>query len=531
MRLAIDRLHVRTSVPKRLRSRAPDLACVARELLPRALGRRFDARAPSCPAVCRIRRLRVRVRVSPAQLDAQHLADACADGFWSAFLTALHQPPEYDACIAAESRVEWLARVMAALLDGRSLSMWPLGEFAHHGGQGISPSVLGLVREDPDPWPEVLAVMLRRGDLDRLIRALGPHGSRDLAVALARGRRPWREVVRADDVVRVAQLAADDRRRHPQASALDVDAAVLRLIAAASASDNPELVRYAPGAIRSVLLALRHWARAFDQGNADVVDGPGGLSSEDVRGAPMLPSIVASIVRASVDDPATAVVVALREAIAAAVPNAERPRAESASRTRRSAVAGLFFLVPHIERFGWPERVRRSAAGAAYGSSALNRVLFGVLQQLLSQPARDLSRVDGGVSLLAGWVDEADVGGARRFTEGGTAAMRLDLARALEVAAALAAEPTWDEVFAAAGARLVHAVTRRLRGLSRSSQPFIVDRVLATPGEIDVDDRRILVRMMPNPLWPVVRLSGVDDPVDSISWLGGRRLEWRLEGL
>jgi hypothetical protein len=46
-----------------------------------------------------------------------------------------------------------------------------------------------------------------------------------------------------------------------------------------------------------------------------------------------------------------------------------------------------------------------------------------------------------------------------------------------------------------------------------------------------IDDERIHVTLQPNPFHVALHLSGVDEPVDSVTWLDNRRLQFQLEGL
>lgn len=533
MSLAIERLQVRASVPKRLRARAPDVARLARDVIPRALAGRIAPRLPYAPHVCRIRKLRVRVRVSPRQLDDEHVASAWADAFCSALLAAIHQPPENGVAVSADSMAQWLAYAVVAALDGRSLSTWPLTEFAHHGGNGITQAVLGLARDAPDAWPLVLRALADRDALDRLARALGPRGCRELARVVGQGRRILREVHSLDDLLQVARLAVGDRSRSSGTDARDVDAMVLRLIAASAGDGDTVAWSYTPESIRSALLALWELADAWD---ATAGGGPQyrlRLSSDDLAGFPVLGLLVRAILQQSAEARAhDSTLRALRTALDVACPSRDPGPAASALRARRSASAGMFFLVPHLDRLGWPERIRCSAVGAEHGSRAFGYVVLGTALALAGSAASDASRVDGGLSLLAGWIDEPDLAGMRRFALGGSEASRGELLRALAGAAAgNSGTPAWDDVFRILGAVLVSEFTRRLRGFSRSRQAFIIEAMLNVPGTIDVDDRRVVVHLAPNPYWPVVSISGADATVDGVSWLGARRLEWHLEGL
>jgi hypothetical protein len=199
---------------------------------------------------------------------------------------------------------------------------------------------------------------------------------------------------------------------------------------------------------------------------------------------------------------------------------------------RYTEAAGLFLLVPIVERLDWPERIRRSTLGADYGTRAVTYVLTGTALALLGHPATEVAPFDPGVAIFAGWGDSPDHTALARACRRHDATTRAELLRLL-VGDDVDRETIagWDGVFAALGSHLVRKFAERLRGLSRSSERFIVDRLLAVPGTVALGDRRVLVRLGSNTFWPVVRLSGADAAVDGVSWLGGRRLEFELEGV
>jgi hypothetical protein len=89
----------------------------------------------------------------------------------------------------------------------------------------------------------------------------------------------------------------------------------------------------------------------------------------------------------------------------------------------------------------------------------------------------------------------------------------------------------WELTFRALAHALVRRFAEDLRGFRRSSDRFIVERFLSTPGRMLIEPARVLVSLHPNPLWAAVHVSGGDAPVDSADWLGGRRVEFELEGL
>jgi hypothetical protein len=58
----------------------------------------------------------------------------------------------------------------------------------------------------------------------------------------------------------------------------------------------------------------------------------------------------------------------------------------------------------------------------------------------------------------------------------------------------------------------------------------VVKNFVALPGRIRIEEKRLVVIFDSSPLHIVFHLSGLDDPVEAASWLGGRRIEFQAEG-
>jgi hypothetical protein len=197
-----------------------------------------------------------------------------------------------------------------------------------------------------------------------------------------------------------------------------------------------------------------------------------------------------------------------------------------------SDLASLFLLVPVLLRLGWPHRIRTSRCWDEYGPRALTYTLAGAALAIAGRPPEP-AVADRGLLLFAGWTGEPDVRGFRRWLEATSVDERCDLLVSLLSEGEVPAEAAsgWESAFQT----LAHALVRRfaddLRGFRRSSDRFVIERFLSTPGRVLIEPDRLLVSLRPNPLWVAVHLSGGDSPVDPAGWLGDRRVEFELEGL
>ena len=58
----------------------------------------------------------------------------------------------------------------------------------------------------------------------------------------------------------------------------------------------------------------------------------------------------------------------------------------------------------------------------------------------------------------------------------------------------------------------------------------MVKNFVALPGRIRIEETRLVVVFTSSPLHVVLHLSGLDDPVEAVGWLGGRRIAFQTEG-
>ena len=524
MSVTIGHLHVRASVPRRLHGRAPDAVRLAREVMPAAASRRLAGRLPRRPAVCLIRRLTVRLRLQARQLTETAIADAWAEAFCAALLTAMNQPPS-GSLVALDSVEEWLAAVAEAVLEGRRLSEWPFDQFTALDGMDVADSIRIIVRESTADWPAVLQILARRGSLGRLVAALGTSGCRDVFEAIA-DRTDGRPVATIADLITIGRGLLADPVLGAASRSESMAAVAIRWIAAAA--DGGRVPPFSPRDLRAAVEALVWMA------NAPTNSFDHQVAHDALRYGADAPSVMA-LVRSlcgpaagdSHDTPARMALQQVLTLIAdpsrAAVPYIE---------THDTAMAGLLFLVPVVDRLGWPEQVRRSALGARYGSRALTYVLAGAGTALAGELPSTVTRFDPAVPIFSGWLRAADPAALRELCRDEDGATREELIETLCGGRDLGeASTTWDGTFIRLGSRLLREFATRLRGLARSSDRFLVERTVAVPGTVTVGERVIVANLRPQPLWPALHVSGADTPVDRVTWIDGRRLEFRLEGL
>jgi hypothetical protein len=189
--------------------------------------------------------------------------------------------------------------------------------------------------------------------------------------------------------------------------------------------------------------------------------------------------------------------------------------------------AGLFLLINVAERLGWADRLDRLSFGAANGPRLLTYTLAGIGLAILGRFEEAPASLDPGLALFSGWVDAPELGGLRRFFASEPAQTRRDLLVEL-LGDEVSEEGSihWKACFDALANHLIREFAGRIRGFGRSSRQFVVKNFLALPGRIRVEETRLLIVFTSGPLNAVVHMSRLDDPVEEVSWLGRRRIEF-----
>jgi hypothetical protein len=553
MSLTIGRLRIRASIPRRLRSLASAVDDAARREFTPAL-RRVHTAQPPAPAVCRIRQLRVRLRVTPEDVRRARLADLWAD----AFARTLHAAIAAGGAdlVAAENRADWIAQFVRRLLDGDSVEGWAYEEFSGVASLAAGDALVTLFEENAADAPAVLAILDARHQLGRTLGTLSAAQIARILGVLDRGDPPSPRPLAAADLFAAAALLLDaahaspdlDFRTHGPSS---VDARAIRLFAAQRQLGSSELQPYlSAGRLRDALQAIE-WlcalrqalhsdasTRAIAEALAQLGRGkPLGMDMRLVLPAALDPALGSTVAASSggasdAELDVACTLAATLDRVKSAVPSTGVEAARQlAGRWIDSELASVLLLIPIVLRLGWPRRIRASRCWTTHGPRALTYALAGAALAIAGRPPV-LADADRGLVLFAGWTGEPDVRGFQRWLETTSVDDRRDLLDSLTAdAESTQTAEDWELTFRALAHALVRRFAEDLRGFRRSSDRFIVERFLSTPGRMLIEPARVLVSLHPNPLWAAVHVSGGDAPVDSADWLGGRRVEFELEGL
>jgi hypothetical protein len=154
-------------------------------------------------------------------------------------------------------------------------------------------------------------------------------------------------------------------------------------------------------------------------------------------------------------------------------------------------------------------------------------VLAGLASAILGRFDQTPAYLDPGLALFSGWMEAPDLGGLCRFLASESDQTRRDLLVEL-LGHEITEEDSldWEACFDSLADHLIREFAGRIRGFGQSSRQFVVKNFLALPGRIRVEEKRLLVVFTSSPLNALVHMSRLDDPVEEVAWLGGRRVEF-----
>ena len=194
--------------------------------------------------------------------------------------------------------------------------------------------------------------------------------------------------------------------------------------------------------------------------------------------------------------------------------------------------ASLLLLASIVQRLGWDE-LRGDPLLIPWGGPRFFQVLLaGIGSAVLDRMATEIDALDPAAVLFAGIEREPDMAGLRHSLASiDTTGRRQLLARLVPDLAGDPIAIDWATTFDALAAKLIGEFASLVRGFRQAPRPAIVRQFLRTPGRVQVSERVVSVLLAPSPYHVALHISGMDDPLPSVSWMGGRRLEFHLQGL
>ena len=495
---------------------------------------------PDSGSVVRIRRLPLELKIKSSDLNEEALVRLWATEFCRALTAVLLVPPnDNGGVVMSESRAAWLARFISHLVSGSAQSRWEYEEFADVLKLGTVDAVVTVLQREPNEIVPVLQLLQRERRLDSVLALFGDLAYEQLFAGIAKAQTSQVTELSLEDLFTVGELVRADslvagilatRRRALLSFLRLVDTSESALVAHWS----PRRVLYALIALDTLVNVSQSWPIEMWQQQLT----PALLASRAGSLNPTIMAVLEQVGRLTGErDEALrkqklAPLVQLLESLANAV--GLQTNAQKQAYVVSGDCVGFLLLAGLINRFRWPRHILESSLGQRWGNRAVTCCFAGLAQHLLQKNTD--SELDPGVAVFAGWIEPASANRSLLHSILSSASTE-DRAELLE---RLATTPSleegtvasdWAATFDHLGNYLLREFASRIRGFRNATPPFIVNTFLKQPGRIVIDDARIHVTLQPNPFHVALHLSGVDEPIDSVTWLDNRRLQFQLEGL
>jgi hypothetical protein len=575
--LTIDRLVVRGKVPRRANL---DRTLIGR-ITPAEFGvecsRQLNRPWPVQARVARIRQLRVRLSIPASQLQPDTFIKAWTEAFIRELFAALAHLHNVEI-IQFQSRAEYVAAVIRDLLNSVAGQRWAYKEFEHLFNTGTSEAILSLFRRERTEIIPILLTLQDWGLLDRLLALWDDAGFEQFFLILEGESRIQIKKPTIEELIWAARLLLGRPVLGIEplgGSSLAQGKIVVKLLLhSVRQSDSGADRMILPG---TLFRALRILGLLVDRFNSPeqrrrLIIGSRSLSNELIPSDSTL-SVGTSLTRdgipvAATDDEKQIRLIELLDRIRliasgstpeeqefndiVAAGNAESRIAfaelfkqlltgtdigddsDGAAKSKwiSTDCAGLFLLVRVLDRLGWEDGLARSSLTDIYGTRLITYALAGIASAVLGQFSDEQAYIEPGIALFSGWMDTPDLRGFRAFLAAGSVETRRGLLQELlSGESAFEYSASWQTCFGSLASHLIQEFTEHIRCFGKPSRSFVVKNFVALPGRIRIEEKRLVVVFTSNPLHVVIHLSGLDDPVEPVRWLGGRRIEFQANGI
>jgi hypothetical protein len=512
MSLVVQKLRTHCRYPKGVDGVGGLMDEVSRGSLASELGAQLGPSLDRLPAVVRVRGLRVGVKIPAKRLNAQTLA-----GDWAReFSLALHRALAYpdgeglSAVRRYPTRAAYNAALLQYLLTEGVSPTWEFPELEAWLACGAAQAAHEFMLREPEQIAETVAELAHRNWLEPLLASWNELQLEQLMQVVARLEATTGGLT-IESLTEVGRAAGAVGGLHPQWSMASRWQAV-RLWSRLSG--------------RFSLRAIWHGLRLLLQ----CLERPGLLASGDtslLADAVPFPEWCETIVRAAAARRNSTLIVENSGALPSfdsvladlrrMIPSAVTPG--QAGRWVRSDCCGVLLLLSTVRRMGLWRLVEEADFVKFGGPRAFSFLLVAVGMKLLGEWDPE-GPIDPAVELFAGIFSAVDRPGLKQF-----------FAAEAPVVADLIHGGSWAEVLENLATELSREFAQRVRGFRQAAQETVVKQFVRVPGRVLVEDKRLLVVLDANPWAVALHISGADEALEGVEWLGRRPVEFVLEGL
>lgn len=502
--------------------------------------RRLSLMPVSPASVVRIRKLPVKLKISAAKLDEESITEAWVDAFIGELLIAVKNNRISDSeIVCVNSRAEWLARFIADVLSGSANGRWEYEEFRESLQLGTSHCVFSILSHDPLEVVPVLRLLEERNRFEQFLLLFDDF----LLEKFFSLFTPVNEAeLTVDDLITIARLVTSQNISRgilgTRQRSLRIFLALCRMHVESDRVMSPRLVWYALLTLDKLVELTQTLPQSLPSESWFQALSPESIAHQ--KGPALHPVVLEVIAKIwSLTTSGLKEESSKLQTLSRLVADLDPVRTGESSATRSRWVscqfAGLLLLVGLIDRLGWVQQIRGSSLALRLDTGAINFCLAALALRLLGQSPEN-RRPDPALLLFAGWLEPAAVNlnAFHNFLHSLSENERIDLLELLAEVDTQQEEDArvdWTATFDVLASILIREFAGRVRGFRQANPAFVIKTFLSQPGRVFIDDERILVVLQSNPFHVALHVSSIDEPVECVSWLGGRRLEFQLEGL
>jgi len=522
MTLTIRKLNARCRSPRGVKHPGEMVDEVARGPFASELSGHLGPSLDRLPAVIRIKDLRLRVKIPSRNLNTMTLARAWARAFTIAIHRALAYPAG-DGVISSRLYQTEAAYLGAMIRDIATRGLAPSWEFPEiHHMPGVSPqqAVLELLVGDLGRTRDIFVELERQGWLESILAFCDELSLERIMQAIAADCIA--PALSLDDLIELGYTAAAPAGLHPQWPVTARRQAVRLWVRTDFRIP-----------LRGVWHGLRLLVK-FLEIPALLILGDPGLLADSIPFPPWCEHVVTQSATsghlrrnqsvATGSEPIGPSLSRVLEALRPFVPSAAAPiPAPGTAATINwivSDCAGILLMLPIIKRLDLLRLARKPELIRFGGLRGFCYLLAGIGMSLLKKWSPS-DPVEPAVAIFAGMLRDPDLAGLRQFFSLTDAA----------VAAEIVPVQTWAEALDGLAAEVSRGFASLVRGFRKASREAVLKQFIRIRGRILVEDARVLVVLEPTPFGAALHLSGMDDPIENLEWLGPRRVEFVLEGL
>ncbi len=520
MSLRIGQFATTCFVPRRREKDAELVDHLARGSLTKDLADHLGPSLSRQPAIVRIRRLPIRVVIPGPEFNEDSLSKAWTLAFSKALFTALAYPPGVGPfeVFRADSVAAFIAGAIHELLAGTAAGKWQYAEFEEIFRSGGEQAALALLCLWPHLTIPILLELAHSNGLDRLLARFDDLALEQIFAVLARRQHTEPAPLSIADLIAAAQLVR--AQVVEKLSVLRSRRYALRLFVEARRRGEPGWPpRMLFHSLLAVAILLEESALLGDTPRREISGAkrlPAGVAStldrlrREMQLTPQAPQLVRLNTLLS----------ELRVKLKIPPPLEKTPEARWIS----SRFCGLFFLCSTLDGLGW---MTAWSGLSRFQTAGISFLLAGLALSITEQFDPAPRALEAGLALFSGNTNEPDLIHLRVAFQEHSRDARLEVLRvALPREEVYDAAESWPAALGLLKDRLLGSFASRIRGFRQSSSQSVVRTFIERSGRIRVEPDRIVVTAEPSPFHVALRIAGMDAPVQSLSWLGGRRLEF-----